>query len=259
MNFTLTHIGTATLLLEIGSFRLLTDPVFDQPGGRYSFGYGTSSVKLTSPAIKMEDIGRVDTVLLSHDHHQDNLDRAGRTILPQAKEVITTQAGAKRLGGNAIGLAAWQSKTLESGDARIKVTAMPARHGSLGSHLIVGETTGFLLEWEGQKHGALYISGDTVWFKDLSEISRRFKVSVAILHIGRASFPITGPIRFTANASDAVKIVHALNPRQVIPIHYEGWRHFREPKAEAEKVFAGAGISDRVEWIPLGMPSTIEV
>ena len=46
----------------------------------------------------------------------------------------------------------------------IKVTAVPAWHGSLGSHLIVGETTGFVLEWPGQKYGALYISGDLVWF-----------------------------------------------------------------------------------------------
>lgn len=259
MNCTLTHIGAATLLLEIGPLRLITDPVFDPPGGRYSFGYGTGSVKLTSPSIKRDEIGRIDAVLLSHDHHEDNLDRAGRTILPQAKEVVTTQAGAKRLGGNAMGLATWQSKTLESGDARIKVTAMPARHGSLGSHLIVGETTGFLIEWDGQKHGALYISGDTVWFQGLSEIARRFKVSVAILHIGKASFPITGPIRFTSNASDAVKTIEALKPQQVVPIHYEGWRHFREPKAEAEKVFAEASVSDRVQWLPLGTPSIIEV
>ena len=50
MNCRITHIGTATMLLEIGSIRLLTDPVFDPPGGNYHFGYGTSSKKLTPPA-----------------------------------------------------------------------------------------------------------------------------------------------------------------------------------------------------------------
>ena len=36
----------------------------------------------------------------------------------------------------------------------------------------VGETTGFLLEWEGQQNGAFYVSGDTVWVDDIEEIGR---------------------------------------------------------------------------------------
>jgi L-ascorbate metabolism protein UlaG (beta-lactamase superfamily) len=259
MNCTLTHISTATVLLEVGPLRLLTDPAFDPAGGRYAFGYGTGSTKLDDPSIKPEDLGKIDAVLLSHDHHEDNLDRAGRNLLPQAGQVLTTRAGAKRLGGNALGLIPWQSTTLESNGFRIKVTAMPAHHGSLGSHLIVGETTGFLLEWQGQGHGALYISGDTVWFNGINEIAQRFKIGTAILHIGSAGFPITGPIRFTSNARDAVRIVHALNPGRVIPVHYEGWAHFREPKVEAEAYFTSAGIADRIQWLPLGKPVVIAV
>ena len=254
-----THISTATMVLEIGSLRLLTDPVFDPAGGRYSFGYGTGSTKLTSPAIQPEDIGEIDAVLLSHDHHEDNLDRAGRAVLPRAKQVLTTRAGARRLGGNAVGLKSWESQTIKSKGFKIEVTATPAHHGSLGSHLIVGETTGFLLQWDGQTHGALYISGDTVWFDGLNEIAKRFKVGTAILHIGRASFPITGPIRFTFNAKDAVRAVRALDPRTVIPIHYEGWKHFRESKVEAEKIFAEAGINERVQWLPLGKPMDLDI
>lgn len=259
MNCRVTHISTATMLLEVGALRFLTDPVFDPAGGCYSFGYGTGSTKLTAPAVQAEDIGNITAVLLSHDHHEDNLDRAGRALLPQAKQVLTTTAGAKRLGGNAVGLKPWQSTTIESNGLQIKVTAMPARHGSLGSHLIVGETTGFMLEWDGQKHGALYISGDTVWFNGIHQIAQRFKVGTAILHIGKASFSITGPIRFTSHAKDAIRTVHTLNPRTVIPIHYEGWKHFREPKAEAEQYFTEAGITDKVQWLPLGKPVDIEI
>ena len=259
MNCRIAHIGTATLLLEIGSIRLLTDPAFDPPGGSYNFGYGTSSTKLTAPAIKPEDIGKIDAILLSHDHHEDNLDRAGRALLPLAGKVITTSAGAKRLGNNAIGLKPWQSRTVQSGGAEIKVTAVPAHHGSLGSHIIVGETTGFVLEWTGQQHGALYISGDTVWFDGINEIAQRFKIGTAILHIGMASFPITGPIRFTFNAREAVRAVKALKPRMVIPVHYEGWKHFLEPKAEAEKHFSAAGIEEQVKWLELGKAVDIDI
>jgi hypothetical protein len=73
----ITPLGAATVILEIDSLRLLTDPVFDPAGGRYSFGWGTGSKKLTAPAIAAEKLGRIDAVLLSHDHHGDNLDCAG--------------------------------------------------------------------------------------------------------------------------------------------------------------------------------------
>src|SRR5574341_292382 len=118
----LTHIGTATVILEIGSLRLLTDPVFDPAGGHYNFGWGTGSTKLTAPALSPDSMGRIDAVLLSHDHHEDNLDKAGRAFLPKAKRVLTTTSGGRRLRGNSEGLQDWQSTVLESGDTKIKVT-----------------------------------------------------------------------------------------------------------------------------------------
>ncbi|MFP2929506.1 MBL fold metallo-hydrolase, partial [Pyxidicoccus sp. 3LG] len=98
MAFTATHIGTATLLLEIGPLRLLTDPAFDPPGRTYGFGWGTRSRRTSGPALSVDQLGRIDAVLLSHDHHADNLDDAGRAFLPQAPKVVTTHAGARRLG-----------------------------------------------------------------------------------------------------------------------------------------------------------------
>jgi L-ascorbate metabolism protein UlaG (beta-lactamase superfamily) len=259
MNIRLTHIGTATVLLEIGSLRLLTDPVFDPAGGHYFFGYGTHSIKLTEPAINVKDLGKIDAILLSHDHHEDNLDRAGRALLPGARKVITTSAGARRLKGNAVGLKTWQSTRVEAEDITIKVTATPARHGTLGSHIIVGETTGFILEWEGQQHGALYISGDTVWFKGLSEIAQRFKVGTALLHIGGARFPIMPWVRFTLNAREAIQLAHTLTPHTLIPIHYEGWQHFKETGSDARQVFEAATIKENIQWLMLGKSTEVEI
>jgi len=259
MNIQLTHIGTATLLMEIGSLRILTDPVFDPAGGRYAFGYGTSSVKLTEPAISPESLGRIDAVLLSHDHHEDNLDRAGRALLPHAGTFITTIAGARRLKEGTVGLRTWQSTTLKSEDFEIKVTAVPCRHGIWGSHLIVGETTGFVLEWQGQKHGALYISGDTVWFNKLREIGERFKIGTASVPIGGVRFPIMGPIRFTLNAREALRVTQALNPRVMIPIHYEGWKHFKESGNDAKKVFDESEFKEKIRWLPIGKSTEVEI
>lgn len=94
----LTHIGGPTTLIQVDGWRLLTDPTVDAPGRRYGFGWGASSRKLVGPAVPVDDISRVDAVLLTHDHHADNLDDAGRGLLPSAGAVITTASGARDSG-----------------------------------------------------------------------------------------------------------------------------------------------------------------
>jgi L-ascorbate metabolism protein UlaG (beta-lactamase superfamily) len=259
MNLNITHISTATMLLEIGSLRLLTDPVFDPAGGRYSFGWGTGSTKLTDSPVSPDSLGNIDAVLLSHDHHEDNLDHAGRAFLPKVKRVLTTTSGERRLRGNAEGLANWQSTILESGGTKIKVTATPAQHGPLIVRPFAGQTIGFMLEWEGQQNGALYITGDTIYYHGIEEVAQRFTVSVGIFHLGRASFPVTGPIRFTMDAKDGVKAARKLNPRAIIPIHYEGWKHFREGRTIIEKEFTAAKLNDRLHWLEMGQKVGIEI
>jgi L-ascorbate metabolism protein UlaG (beta-lactamase superfamily) len=251
----ITHVGGPTVLIEVGGWRLLTDPTFDPPGRKYNFGWGTSSRKLAGPAIAAADLGRIDAVLLSHDHHDDNLDDAGRALLPAAGSVVTTVPGAKRLGGNAVGLAAWGSTTLEApGRTPIEVTATPCRHGPPLSHPIVGEVVGFALRWEGQEHGVLWISGDTVLYDGVREVADRLEVDTALLHLGGVKFPLTGPLRYTLTAAEAVELCGLIKPRTTIPIHYEGWKHFRQGRDGIEAEFAGAPQSfrDSVRWLPVG-------
>ena len=86
----ITHIGGPTVLIEVDGWRILTDPTFDPPGRKYSFGWGTSSRKATGPAIAGSGLGPIDAVLVSHDNHADNLDDSGRALLPSAGVVVTT-------------------------------------------------------------------------------------------------------------------------------------------------------------------------
>ncbi|MET0306636.1 MAG: MBL fold metallo-hydrolase [Solirubrobacterales bacterium] len=256
----LTHIGGPTLLIEVGGWRLLTDPTFDPAGGRYNFGWGTGSRKLAGPARSAADIGSIDAVLLSHDQHEDNLDAAGRELLPSVGTVITTVPGAKRLGGNARGLEPWATTRLEAeGRPAIEITATPCRHGPPLSRPLVGDVIGFALAWEGQEHGVLWISGDTVLYDGVREVAERLSVGTALLHLGGVRFPTTGPIHYTMTAKQAIELVGLLEPREAIPIHYEGWKHFRQGREAIERELAGAPeqVRDRFRWLPIGEPTQV--
>ena len=252
----ITHIGGPTTLIAVGGWRLLTDPTFDPPGRTYTFGWGTGSRKLAGPAIAAADLPPIDAVLLTHDHHGDNLDFAGRALLPSAGVVVTTVSGATRLGGGARGLAPWATTRLEApGRPTIEITATPCRHGPPLSHPLAGDVIGFALRWDGQEHGVLWISGDTVLYDGVRHVADRLQVGTALLHLGGVQFPVTGPLRYSMTARDAVDLCRILRPRTAIPIHYEGWKHFRQSQDVIEREFARAPDDIRrcLTWLPIGV------
>jgi L-ascorbate metabolism protein UlaG (beta-lactamase superfamily) len=257
----LTHIGGPTVLIEIGGWRILTDPTFDPADGHYKFGLGTSSNKTADPALSPEEIGPLDAVLLSHDQHGDNLDVAGRKLLETVPKVITTVAGAKRLGERAEGLAPWAVTRLEApGKESIAVQATPCRHGPPLSRALVGDVIGFSLTGAGdgaedEGEGAFWISGDTVLYPGVREVADRIKVSVAMIHLGGVRFPISGPCRYTMTAADAAQLRGQIRPRVLVPIHYEGWSHFQEGRAEVESALG----TTPVQWLEPGVATTLAV
>ncbi|HZM29023.1 MAG TPA: MBL fold metallo-hydrolase [Acidimicrobiales bacterium] len=256
----LTHIGGPTVVLEVAGWRILTDPTFDPPGGIYSFGLGTSSRKVSGPAIPAAELGAIDAALVSHHHHGDNLDVAGRDLLASAGTVVSTTAGARDLGGGAVGLVPWATHRLEApGRPAIEVTATPCRHGPPLSRPIVGDVIGFALAWEGQEHGVLWISGDTVLYDGVRTVARRLEVDLAVLHLGAVRFGLTGPIRYSMTAHDAVELVRELRPRTVVPVHYEGWSHFTEGEEGIARELAAApgDVRARFRMVARGTPVEI--
>jgi L-ascorbate metabolism protein UlaG (beta-lactamase superfamily) len=246
-----THIGGPSTLLEIAGWRILTDPTFDPPGRRYAFGWGTSSRKQTGPALAAGDLGPVDAVLLTHEQHADNLDDAGRETLARSPVVVTTRAGARRLGARARGLRSWQTTHLTApGKPRITVTATPCRHGPPLSRPVAGPVIGFALRWDGQEHGVFWITGDTVLFRGLRAVPRRMPIDTVLLHLGAVRFPLTGRLHYSMTAAEAVDLCRLAQPRTVIPVHYEGWSHFTEGRAAVEQAFAATPdhLGDRLHW-----------
>ena len=249
------YIGGPTALLEVGGLRLLTDPTFDPAGTEYrAASYVLQKTK--GPALDPESLGAVDAVLLSHDHHFDNLDTAGRVLLSRSPRVLTTQAGAARLGSGAVGLATWQTVDISARSGRVlRVTATPARHGP--AHADRGPVIGFVLTWRDQPDEGIYVSGDTVWYEDLREIGRRFSIRVALLFMGAARVAAVGPWHLTLTASEGVEAARALEGATIVPLHYEGWAHFSESREDIERAFGEAGLSHRLRWMEPAQPTEV--
>lgn len=249
-----TYVGGPTALIDFGGCRLLTDPTFDPAGTRFRL-----TTKLAGPALEPGALGRVDAVLLSHDQHPDNLDAAGRGVLSSAGVVLTTPAGAGRLGANAVGLAPWGSYPLRGADGRgVRVTAVPARHGPAGIEPRLGDVTGFVVSLEGAETRAVYVSGDTVFFDGVAEIGRRFDIGTAFLHLGAVRFPDYGPERVTMDAEEAAHAFASLGARTFVPLHFEGWSHLRESREQLRAVFERTGIAERVVWLEPGRATSLE-
>lgn len=250
----LTLIGGPTVLIEIAGFRLLTDPTFDAPTD-YPSGAVTLS-KTTGPAIAAADIGRIDAVLLSHDQHLDNLDRAGRDFLPKAGVTLVTPVGASRLGGNAKGLAPYETALLTAPDGTVlHITATPARHGPHGFEPIAGDVTGFLIGIDASGD-AVWFSGDTVWYEGTAEIARRYDPRLLIVNAGSAE--PRGPFHITMDTNDVIEAAAAFPKASIAAIHNEGWAHFKESAADIETAFGAVQLSKRLLPLQRGVPCLVK-
>ncbi len=249
----MTYVGGPTALVEIGGLRLLTDPTFDPAGGEYKAA-AYSLHKTQGPAVPLASIGALDAVLLSHDHHFDNLDTSGRELLGRVPRVLTTEAGAGRLGAPALGMKPWDAAEIPRPcGAPLRIAATPARHGPAGGDR--GPCVGFVMSLEGE--GAVYLSGDTVWYDELLEVGRRFDVRVAVLFMGAARVAVAGPSPLTFTAEEGVAAARAFPDATIVPVHFEGWGHFTESRPQIAASFEAAGLTPRLRWLPPGVPTEL--
>lgn len=255
----MTHIGTATAILDIDGITFLTDPVFSPAGTEFDVIVTVLKVS-DSPALKIDDLPPIDAVLLSHEDHPDNLDDLGRRLL-DGRHVFTTMDGAKKLAPRpgVRGLTPWQTVTITLGSKEFQVTATPCQH------LPGGECTGFVLTTESfgispdGRPNAIYFSGDTVYVEELAKtIPEKWRVVAAIFNLGNAQGPgPDGPIQITMDGKSAARLFRELGAEVLIPMHYESWSHFAQLSAELKAVFENEGLKDKVCWLVPGKKTTV--
>lgn len=242
-----TLIGGPTLLIEVAGIRILTDPTFDPPG-EYPSGPSVL-VKTTGPALGADEVGPVDLVLLSHDQHPDNLDRAGRDYLASVPLVVTTTAAAERLGGAAVGVAPWTHTETTLPDGRtLTIGAVPAQHGPDGMDASSGPVIGFVLSGDGIP--TTYVSGDNASVRVVEEVAdNQGPIELAVLFGGGARAKRLDAY-LTLRAHQAVRAAQLLDARAIVLVHAEGWQHFTQGQREFADAFAAAGRAELVVLAP---------
>jgi L-ascorbate metabolism protein UlaG (beta-lactamase superfamily) len=248
--FAITYVGGPTAVLSIDGMRFITDPTFDPAGGDYASGL-VSLHKTRGPALLPAQLGPIDVALVSHDQHPDNLDHSGRALLTQVRHVLTTRAGAARLGNGSIGLQPWESWSVETPcGSSLSVTAVPARHGPAGIEPISGEVIGFVIRAVESGTDLAYVTGDTVWFEGTREVARRFRPKVVVLFGGAAQ--VRGPFHMTMSTNDAVEAAVAFPGAAIVPVHHDGWAHFTQSQDDLAKAFQAVGLADRLRRVSGG-------
>lgn len=224
-------VGTATTLIEYGGFHLITDPNFLHAGDHVHLGYGLTSKRLTEPALRVDQLPRLDACILSH-LHGDHWDRIAEAALPRTLPIVTTEHAARALRGRgfeaAKGLRTWECALLHKADVTLRVTALPARHGPALVSRLLPPTMGSMLEWhrgDGPPVFRLWISGDTVMHPRLDEIPERYPdIPLALLHLGGTR--VLG-VLLTFDAEQGIRALRLVRPKRVIPIHYDDYTVFR--------------------------------
>ncbi|MFE0823020.1 MBL fold metallo-hydrolase [Streptomyces sp. NPDC058847] len=246
-------VGNATVLLRYRELSLLTDPNFLHRGERAHLGYGLVSRRLTEPALDPGQLPELDAVVLSH-LHGDHWDRRARRSLPRSLPIVTTPHASRRLQGvhgfhRAVGLRTWQEETVRRADARVRITSLPGRHaGHPVLRRLLPPVMGSLLEFgpaTGPPRHRLYVSGDTLLFDGLDDIARHFPdLDLAVLHLGGTTLP--GGFVVTMDGRQGAELARRLDPRLILPVHYDDYSVFRSPLdaflAEADR----KGLADRL-------------
>jgi len=198
----LTWVGHATVLLELGGMRLLTDPLL-----RTRLGHLRRHGARPRPEVT-EDI---DAVLVSHVH-LDHLDvrslrsvaRGARVVAPQGAGRLLLRIGFAQVDEVVPG------ESVAVGD--VTITALPAVHDARRRPLGATVPT---LGYEIAGAQCVYFAGDTELFDGMRSFAGRF--DVALLPVWGWG-PSLGPGHM--DPLSAARAVAIVRPAVAVPIHW---------------------------------------
>jgi L-ascorbate metabolism protein UlaG (beta-lactamase superfamily) len=253
----ITFIGTATTLIQVAGFTILTDPNFLHRGQRAYVGMGLTTKRLTEPALSIGELPPLDFVVLSH-HHGDHFDRVAARDLDHDLPVITEPHAARKLRKQGfrspVSLSTWQSRvvTHADGDAEVRVTSLPGQHAPRPLGYVVPPVMGSLLDFSrgGHRLLRLYITGDTLMHDGIGQIAKRCgDIDLCLIHLGGTR--IAG-ILLTMDDWQGVEALRVVAPREAIPIHYDDYTLFKSPLSDFRRTADAAGLPTVIHYLNRG-------
>ncbi|WP_437933473.1 MBL fold metallo-hydrolase [Sorangium sp. So ce341] len=259
--------GGPTAILERDGLRLLTDPVLG-PRGPAAFvlpkhpstGVENAPVaRYTDPPA--EPLGRLDVILLSHNHN-DHFDAVARETLPKdVTFVLPPDAAdaARAAGFTRLTPLDWDAETvIPTRAGRLRILAVPANHShDAALDATLGKGNGYVLRWEGATPYSIYWTGDSVFTEPMRAVAARFApIDLWLPHLGAVGVDGARGLR-TMDAEEAVAAAALLRPRHVIPIHHTTFGHYREPvtafvqRAATKRLPAHIHVPTDGAWMPL--------
>jgi L-ascorbate metabolism protein UlaG (beta-lactamase superfamily) len=224
----ITWIGTATALIEHDGFTVLTDPNFLHRGDRAYLGKGLWSKRITDPALELAELPPLDAVVLSH-LHGDHWDREARRGLDRTTPVLTTAQSARKLVRQgfrgAVGLGAWETRSLGAAGRQLTVTAVPGRHARGPVQSLLPKVMGSVLSFP--DGATVYVTGDTLHVSDLDAIPVRFPdLDVGLWHLGGTR--VLGML-VTMDGRQGADVLELVHPKVCLPIHHGDYGVFKDP------------------------------
>jgi L-ascorbate metabolism protein UlaG (beta-lactamase superfamily) len=249
-------IGNATTLIRLGGLTILTDPAFMHKGTHTYLGHGLWARREVEPACQVADLPPVDLVLLSH-FHGDHFDDAAARDLDQNLPIISTADAVSKLHPfgfrHGYALDTWQSHSVEKGQARLVITAMPARHHAEDAiDDLLMPVNGHMLEFS---HGdqllyRLYITGDTMPIAQLADIPRAYPdIDLGLFHAGGTTLFLTV---VTMTGEQAVQVAELVKPRIAIPIHYNDYSVFASGLSDFQAAAARSSADTQFRYLAHG-------
>ena len=198
----ITYAGHATVLIEMGESRLLTDPLLRER---------LLLVLRRHSGVDRDALGRVDGVLISH-LHRDHVDLASLRQLGRSVPILAPPqcAGffARHGFANVSELAPGETAKL----AGVNVRAVEAQHdGGRMFGLGKGEVVGYVVEGPSR----VYWAGDTALFDGMADLAE--DLDVALLPIWGWG-PSLGPGHL--DPEQAARALTMLRPRFAVPVHW---------------------------------------